>query len=955
MPEADPKTLMNLNFKGTNTDGGLMTQFTTAASDFDNTETGFDTVGFDTQVNSGLNQIVDGGTLPGPSTEAYQLNAISTSDPLGYGLRDPYVSSQHPEERIPVICDDVLNLKITSNSLPGAAPQTTKYFDVSSYTENTVTLFHGAFAPNSESILVWRDGIRLTVDEYNIDFFGRTVTPSLINSDTSKASSIVVKIFGIGGSDAIIETDYFAGNNTNTLNISTPNVQQQQLLVSINGFLYPSTSLSIVNETITLPVVIEPSDDVAVYVFETNSTTYSNLVNQQNLIYNSQQTWTLNYPDTQTIPAHAGTIVEVNGLRLLPPLTYYGTFDILIKYLNFDVSIQSGTTIQVFVNQVFYPYQIPTVTAGSSNLPFGVVVPNGQMPNNSNGMFAIYGQQLISLDPNFTANEVCLVIHQDNDFEISDGTLTISKSLQSTDNIFVTTFSNASIMGIKTHTYLADSSGEYLMYSPFGNDYTWATIDGKILVGGKDYSFTKVVNSYPITGFGPAGENINLITSNKSNLTFAKSLNLISNEWLVVTVFTVEPLREKISWIATTNTPAAQRMVPVPDRGGFGLMPFGIVGFDEKVDWQLTISNYEISYDVFDSPVSTPVYKMNNSWEYLRADNLYSGILLNQLNLNDTEITISLYDANVSPKLAPTNPFYVPEIPPYSFVQNFTFDGNTIVYTVNQVGDFISVIISGNEINSSLYIVEKTFTSTTIILTEIIPSLGDEITITISKPKISQIPGVVFIHGERIEYWDIETNGSTVVLSNIRRATRGTSSCSEQRYVSSFMANTVGPYVFDYVGNLDIYKSTSTTTDFVGDGLTETFNVYNTISESLSGLSVTVNGTLVSNYVVANNVDNISITFNSAPALNANIVVTTNYNIWLIENIDFTQTISSNSTSITFNSVSDCEIVIGFALGNYVPVGTIVRNGMQDFIIPVPFDETSGNRDIQPIKYLIEN
>ncbi len=962
MTPADPSVLMNLDFKGTRTDGGLMTQFTDAASDFDNTETGFDSVGFDVQVNSGLNQIVDGGTLPGPTSENYQLelNPITSKSPLGYGLRDPYVAPQNPEERVPIVSDDVIKFLNTSQAIPGAATQTTKFFDVSSIDEDYITLFYDDFALDSNSILVWRDGSRLTQDQYTVDYFGRTVTPYLINSNATKASSIIVKIFGIGGSNAILETDYYDGNGSNTFEIKTVSTIQNQLLVSVNGFLYYPLDLSITGNSITLPVTTQTSDDVAIYVFESDSTDYNNFVQQETLPYNSNQSWTIQYPDNQSIPSHVGTIVEVNGERLLPPLTYYGPFDETRRYLNFDVTIQNGTEIDVYVNNIYYAYSIPTVTAGTTDLPFGVVVPSGQMPDNSDGMFAIYNQQLISLDPTFMTDEVCLVIHQGNDYEILDGVLTISKTLQSTDTIIVTTFSNSSIMSIRTHTFLTNNTGEYQVYSPYDYNYSWITLNGGILAGNSDYSFSNIVQTYNDFGFGPTASEINVLATKYTNLTIQKEYNLVANQWIIATVFAGQPAREQISWTATTSSPAALRMVPIPDSGGFGNQPFGVVGYDQKINWTLTIPEYNKTYDVFENPVPVPLYEMNdNSWEFIRNDDLNNGSLSVQLNPNDTSITISLLDANYSSKLAPLNPFYVPIQPPSALVGTFIGDGTTTTFTVSEIGT-ITTLVDGTVIpfgtDYTISISSTSSTATTTVVFATAPILNANITINVTKIAV-QVPGVVYIGGERIEYYNLTQTGSTIVLNDIRRATRGTSSCCEQRYVETFTTNSAGTYTFNYIGEIDMYKTiTASSNTFIGNGTTVAFSVYNVIFESISAIDALVDGTMTTAFTVSSpNPTEFILTFETAPLTNANITINLSYNIWMIENQDFTVSTTSNTTSIMFTpEIIDTPITIGFALGNYVPVGTIVRNATQIFNTPVPYDKTSGNRDIEPIRYLIK-
>ena len=172
--------------------------------------------------------------------------------------------------------------------------------------------------------------------------------------------------------------------------------------------------------------------------------------------YNTQQQWNLTARDAITVPEHAGTIVEVNGRRLTPPMTYYTTmtYDLPYMVLPFD---PRTATVQLYANGVLYDHPITVCTGISvtSKYRYHVVLPDAPPP--LPGQFVFYENFLIALDPDFMG-DVALVIQSSlalpaADYTVVDGQLTITTPLVSSDLITVTTFKHANTMGTKTVVY----------------------------------------------------------------------------------------------------------------------------------------------------------------------------------------------------------------------------------------------------------------------------------------------------------------------------------------------------------------------------------------------------------------------------------------------------------------------------------------------------------------------
>ena len=658
-------------------DGYVLPAFTSSTA-FD--ITGFDLSDFD--VDTGIFDIVyDGGSFD-PVSSQTDINPSLPNHPHGLDLRDPYFAANHPQERLPFTSDDGLQIMITSLPLVGGPAQMIKVFNVSGLTTSTATLFFDLIAQASDAVLVFRDGVRGTLGtDYSVDIFTRTISVNLLNG-SKRIQRVHVHSFGFGGTSVIDDRYYYAFAGNPLIIDQTTNADD--LRVVVDGTVLPSGGYTVSGNQVTLTTPPLIGADVAMVLFHDGVSTASDIQFPPVSPYNVTQQWTLNPVDTITTPEHGGTIVEVNGIRLRPPTTFYGKFTPSEPWMFLPTYPNATDTIHVFVDDVAYTTAIPfcTSTDPRSPYPFKLVVPAGQTPpTNIAGQFVFFAGLMVALDPTFSSNNVVMVMIRHTsppDFIIDQGVLTIYPALSPTDKITVFSFSNANSMGWHTLTYDANVIPKFVPV-PFSPNYALVAMDGLALAPDDDYEF-----DYYNVGWDSLP-----LDSAPFDITMEASEIVIKHPGghahVIASVCTEQPARELMQWITYTTTPAHNRMPPALDNAGQQIVGFPTHG-----------------------SVQRPIPMFYSEFDNLRLSPYLAGKLAGDLAPDATEIVVDLLVRTISPKLEPILP--LPAV----------FDGN---------------------------------------------------------------PGVVWINGERIEYFTYAQTDQTATLSGLRRGTQGTS-IQEQRNVT---------------------------------------------------------------------------------------------------------------------------------------------------------------------------
>jgi hypothetical protein len=716
--------VMNLQFKASWIDGFLLNSFDLPAWSEQPT-TGWDQSGITAAtVPSGT---LDGGALV-PSPYATTINSPLPDEPGGLELRAPYRAQEHPEERVAYGADDGLQLIVTTEARIGGLPQTIKVFTISNATA-PVTLFFDLIVQSASAVMVFNNGLRAVLGtDYVVDQFARTITINpLVNH--LPLGKVIIHGFGFGGDTAVNEKQFLT-YGTNPL-LTTLTTVPAFLSVIVNGVPLANAGFSLVGNAVSLTAPPAEGADVALIGY-TASADLACYMQHQQLPYNSAQRWTLGstaypYRDTATVPEHAGTIVELNGLRLTPPSTFYGAINgIISPWFYLPVPAANATATTVYVDDVEYTAPIPicTTTSLTSNLPFQIVIPTGQTPSLLiAGQLVFFENMVVALDPSFGSAHIAVVMQfaTQPDYTVSNGVLTCNHPMQTNDSLTVTTFSNADCLGIQTIVYPIDSKvqqGGYLISAPHAPDYALVTMNGLALAPNDDFQIARMPLTY-------------------NEMTFPVTTLTIDNQTggaLVATLFTATPAKTTAIWLSSTRTPAFIRMLPTATDDG-PLTGVPVNGPD----------------------LVQPLLSMSDSFEQLTWNPINSGVLAADCVLGATTMVVNLFTQPMSLKLtASAQPLPLPNtvldlpgaiwinterVEYFSYteavtaagtqvtlgqlrrgtrgtsfgvqrvLQSFIADGSPTTYTIDNVGT-VDVMVNHNPVSSALFSVAVIGTTT---------------------------------------------------------------------------------------------------------------------------------------------------------------------------------------------------------------------------------------------------
>jgi hypothetical protein len=250
-------------------DGYELQNYTAPVSEFDMAP--FDTDPLDI-VTTIYDSTYDGSTLASPAID-YSINPPLTSRPGGFDLRSPYYSANHPEERIPFIGDDNIQITVSADEDVGGPSQIIKVYDVSAYTTATATLYYDLIAQSSVAVMVFMDGVRGVLGtDYTLDYFDRTVTVNITG-----VNLVQIHVFGFGGTSVIDDRNYVSfSSNPITLDMAstTANVAVVQ-----DGVLLAS-GYTVSGSEVTLASPPSSGTDVAVIVYDGGASTATTMVTQ---------------------------------------------------------------------------------------------------------------------------------------------------------------------------------------------------------------------------------------------------------------------------------------------------------------------------------------------------------------------------------------------------------------------------------------------------------------------------------------------------------------------------------------------------------------------------------------------------------------------------------------------------------------------------------------------------
>jgi len=619
-------------------------------------------------------------------------------------LRDPHASG-HPEELMPIKSNDGLSIIVNSEGTTGNPDHIVRVFDTTSSMGDTAKLSMGSIPQSSDAVAVFRDGIRATeLDDYTIDHFNREVTVNL-DYGSDRASRIVIHSMTSGGATAVDEEHYYNFDVDLNFELDTePN--GRHVIVMVNG---EEASYTISGTTVTLDHTPELNSDVMITMFGYGSNfdvpevgfdqapfdqtdvvldDSEIRVYVEDLTYNANQTWTLAHPSDQHGPEHATTIVEVDGLRIMPPETHYVNITSQFRVIELNRKPDDVNNIVIWINGEQYSGGIAYNSEWSS-------ISDLMSDDNVTDSFAVYDHYLVCVDMSIQAY-VIATLEEDNDYTVKNGVLTIVPNVSNANNIKVTTFTNNQLMFIKTVTFYGNNTTEIKFDLGVDDDHVWANKNGLLINPSIDFGTKLETLGFDQHGFDTRGFDDAVADP---SLVFPVAQKF--DDRFVFTTFGGVDARKAKSWLTATTTPTNSRMTPIVLKSDFD-----VVGFDTEP---------------FDSPVRVRaqsslgvrgVFHMNNTWETVSLDDSTAMTLVNDLDDDANEIVVRGNPFNISPKLLTEYPFTLPS---------------------------------------------------------------------------SEGAGVIWINGERIEFFDFDVSGDTFILTELCRGTHNTRLGNEQR-ISTMVA-----------------------------------------------------------------------------------------------------------------------------------------------------------------------
>lgn len=619
--------------------------------DFDWPINGYDTLPYDSIVTDPYTGF-DGGSFNSANQITLSINPNVVGKEAGYQLADPFQGPNRPEERVCVFADDGVIIYVHSDSAPGASPQFVRAFTdlagnnkssvsitgnplIDFFPSDAVTTFFIGNIPQSESgLALYADGVAIPSLYYIINHLNQSVDIDMSIAAPTNTNALVICGYGYGGIADVdgkalattlppIREQYFLDSD-GTGKITLANAAaNSQIFCTINGIqAYATVQDNIVS--ISPPPAI--GNDIAISIYEYGAKS-ANRVNRQQLFPAQQITdaiFELSFSDKNTFPEAAATFVEVNGHRLAPPLIYYGAIVISSAYIPLDTVITDNSKLKVYIDNVIYGHPVPLVPAsGFDNTPFDdvngydyqIISPFSSW-DTSEQLVLDSNMQLFSLNSSFHSSNIAVMVVRSGDYDCVNGLLVIHTQLNPTDHVYVTTFSNSQLMGIRTTSPLCNASGVYVVEEAFANNYAWISKNGRRLFGHLDYSFvdTKTsVSSYQMNG--------------RSLSRVMVPMTAGSSGRVVVSSFGGMPSHGACDWAVATVTGASDR---------------NPVFHDNNVH-------------------SVPM--MPGVFDRIRLNHQHTAYLDKEFELADTQITASIPTNIISKKLLPSNIFVMPLMP----------------------------------------------------------------------------------------------------------------------------------------------------------------------------------------------------------------------------------------------------------------------------------------------------
>jgi hypothetical protein len=657
----------------------------------------------------GLNfkaNILDGGDLANNAIRDYDVDGnadtsnsgVESINPNGkyFGLADPKVDKDRPEELIVTGSGESLQMIVQSRWIPGGPQQAYRVFNTTNLT-GPQDFFWGT----NRVIVQYRAGVAVFFDgrrvfegtDYTIDFVNRT-----INADVTSVNEVIVKTFGISsfvGIERIEEYTYTSGPATFPLDFDYTNPAYLKS-VTVDGdpaaFTLSSNSVTLTTPPMTTPARV-------LFIATPTGVPIGSKISVENFTYTGSPSFVL----SNGAASSAEAIVEVNGLRLTPTTQYTITAN---TNLNISAPLTNGDEV--------------SVTAFSNATPLAMLttVTNGTVDGNYN------------IDSPKGISFVWMTI---DGVYVDPG---IPQPADPSNTVVITAFRGSVLNQDGWAVNMARPSGELMLPKETG-DYDAKPFDKALFdigkVGGSAIGSKRAISNAGAYANGfvvfsredttnavtlPAGTKVKAVAANQTYTVVGNSISVGAGVESVVA-----PIQADV--MGSNGNVGANAITEIVD-----FIPFNNVYNPDPIS------------NGVNAPEERGIFVLrSDSYEYLNWNPDGHAWLVGNLTTTANSITIMPF------KVDPVNP--MPVMPP--MVEKLGVDN-----TVTHAADIKKALDDPN----------------------------------FPKKDIITKPGVIWINGERIEFFDYEVNvDNSVTLTELRRGTYNTRISEETRTVVSYIAD----------------------------------------------------------------------------------------------------------------------------------------------------------------------
>ncbi|RYG19541.1 hypothetical protein EON82_21320, partial [bacterium] len=564
MIEKNPEELMDgVGFRGITTDGLDLLVYPDDASEWDVRP--YDTTGGDIRISKDHDNTIDG-------YQGGKVEVAINDDADIYGLRDPYHEKNHPEELVPVQGNEAVTLIVHTEWSVGAPNHYVTHLGTKRIRRANVRVpFHGV-ASTASAVMVFLDG-RCGVEgrDYTVDLFGGYVD---VNLPTPRPDFVMVHAFGAGGQERVIEQVFTQADGiTGTYELArTP---AGSIEVTVGGKVLDRGQYDVIGRSVALHAAPAKGMSVLILSFDAPADqSPATHVTREVVSYDPSQSWALRYlTDVGSPVDHMGTIVNVDGIRLAPPITAQNIVVAARQFVEFH-DVGDVKNLALWLDNVPYSEAI-TVIDRSDLDPQDETLPVG---------IYVVDRELFVNDPNAKGKILLSVLYEGHEYEIVNSILSINKPLDDTARIETVTFQNAARMGVETYVFSGNIQGIYRVPVHLdASDMCLVSLNGRYLVQGVHYEFARYRDigwdrpDFDRLEFGGDKEaffNISAVTIPGGQQPEDK---------IVAVVFKGRPADQPATWAMTSAKPSLSMMGDPKLIMEWGVAPFDTVPVESAV------------------------------------------------------------------------------------------------------------------------------------------------------------------------------------------------------------------------------------------------------------------------------------------------------------------------------------------------------------------------------------